>query len=338
MGDKGRIEYLDFLKFFAIFSVLVGHSTEQLSADLFWDHPLWEFIYSYHMPLFMFLCGLFFNSSLKKPYGQVVAQKFRQLGIPSLTAFAISVAIMLVAGVTAFFDLCEISFSGFMNSVWFLKCVFFCYLIMYPLCKWLKNDWLASIVATVIIILIPGAEVVNLNFMLPMFCLGICCGNHHEEIDRHRKVWLISSLAAFVSLLCFWSGRYTVYLIPTRVITDGTFDWQNLGLSVYRLALGAFGTMFFYLLAKPVYDVVRNWKISPLLCNIGKATLGIYFLQTFFLEIMIHLLHIYIPIPWSYIAAPLLAVAELALCYSLVLLIRRSRIASFLCLGDSLKR
>ena len=54
-----RIEYLDFLKFFAIFSVLLGHSTEQISADLFWDHPLWESIYSYHMPLFMFLCGFF---------------------------------------------------------------------------------------------------------------------------------------------------------------------------------------------------------------------------------------------------------------------------------------
>ena len=84
-----RIEYLDFLKFFAIFSVLLGHSTEQISADLFWDHPLWEFIYSYHMPLFMFLCGFFFRSSLKKPFAEMAADKFCQLGVPSLTAFAI---------------------------------------------------------------------------------------------------------------------------------------------------------------------------------------------------------------------------------------------------------
>lgn len=207
MSEKGRVEYLDSLKFFAIFSVLVGHSTEQLSADIFWDHPL--------------------------------------LMVPSLTAFAISCAIMLIAGVTAIADLCEISFSGFMNSVWFLKCVFFCYLIMYPLCKWLRKDWLASLVAVIAVLLIPGTEVVNLNFMLPMFCLGMCCGNHAEDIERHRKAWLAASAAVFLVLMLFWSGRLTVYLIPTRVVSEGLFDWQNLGLSIYRLALGAAGTLFF---------------------------------------------------------------------------------------------
>ena len=55
-----RLEHMDLLKCFAIFSVLLGHSTEQLSGGLFWDHPVWEFIYSYHMPLFMFVCGFFY--------------------------------------------------------------------------------------------------------------------------------------------------------------------------------------------------------------------------------------------------------------------------------------
>lgn len=336
MGEKGRVEYLDFLKFFAIFSVLVGHSTEQLSADIFWDHPLWEFIYSYHMPLFMFLCGFFFRSSLNKPFLQVFAVKFRQLMVPSLTAFAISCAIMLIAGVTSIADLCEISFSGFLNSVWFLKCVFFCYLIMYPLCKWLRRDWLASVVAVIAVLLIPGAEAVNLNFMLPMFCFGMCCGNHSEEIEYHRKAWLAASAVIFLVLLFFWSGRLTVYQIPTRVVSKGFFDWHNLGLSIYRLALGAAGTLFFYLLAKPIYEYVRKLKISRLLCDIGRATLGIYFLQTFFLEIFIHSLHIFVPIPWSYIVAPLLAMVELVVCYSFVKLIRRSRVAGFLCLGNGL--
>lgn len=337
MGENGRVAYLDFLKFFAIFSVLVGHATEQLSADIFWDHPLWEFIYSYHMPLFMFLCGFFFKSSLKKPFGQMFINKFRQLMVPSLTAFTIGCIIMLIAGVTAIADLCELSFKGFLNSVWFLKCIFLCYLIMYPLCKWLQRDWLASLVAVVSVILIPGADVVNLNFMLPMFCLGMCCGNHNEDLERNRKVWLPVSAVAFFGLLCFWNGRLTVYLIPTRVISDGSFDWWNLGISLYRIALGAAGTLFFHLLAKPVFELISRLKISNLLCNIGKSTLGIYFLQTFLLEILVHSLNIYVPIPWSYAAAPILAVVELSLCYSLVLLIRRSRIASFLCLGDSLK-
>ena len=36
-----RIAYIDFLKTFAIATVLLGHSVEQLSGDAFWDHPIW---------------------------------------------------------------------------------------------------------------------------------------------------------------------------------------------------------------------------------------------------------------------------------------------------------
>lgn len=265
---KTRLEYMDLLKCFAIFSVLLGHATEQLSGGLFWDHPLWEFIYSYHMPLFMFVCGFFFPSSLKRSYGKMALTKLRQLGIPSLTAFAISCAIMLAAGVTAIADLCELSFAGFLNSVWFLKCLLLCYLVMHPLCRFLKKDWVAAIVATVLVIVIPGTEVVNFNFMLPMFCLGMA------------------------------------------------------------------GTMTFFLLAKPVYDKIRDKRWCGTLCRIGGATLGIYFLQTFLLEILVNSLHIYVPIPHSYWAAPLLALAELAVCYNLVRLLSKTRLPRLLILGE----
>ena len=331
---KPRLEHMDLLKCFAIFSVLLGHATEQLSGGLFWDHPLWEFIYSYHMPLFMFVCGFFFPSSLKRSFGEMAGVKLRQLGIPSLTAFAIACAIMLAAGVTAIADLCELSFAGFMNCVWFLKCLLLCYLVMHPLCRWLRKDWVAAIVATVFVILIPGTEIVNFNFMLPMFCLGMLCGNRREAIGRHRAFWLAGSLILFVVLLCFWSGHLTVYERPTRIWATGTPDWANLGLTLYRLALGMAGTMTFYLLAKPVYEKIRDKRWCGTLCRIGGATLGIYFLQTFLLEILVNSLHIYVPIPHSYWVAPLLAIAEMFVCYNLVRLLRKSRLLRLLILGE----
>ena len=331
-----RIEYLDLLKFFAIFSVLVGHSTEQLSAGTFWDHPVWSFIYSYHMPLFMFLSGFFFRSSLNKPFKTVALNKLRQLGVPSLTAFALQCIIMLAAGVTAVSDLCELSFSGFMNSVWFLKCLLFCILIMYPLCKLFKNDFVAALAATLAITFIPGAEIVNLNFMLPMFCLGMLCGSHMDSVERHHNALLIASAALFFILLFFWSGRLTVYMVPTKVLAGGVVDWHNLGITAYRLLIGMAGSMMFFLLARPVWNFMKDRKISALLCRIGGATLGIYVLQTFVLEMLVNSLGIYVPIPWSYIVAPVLAVAELALCYRLVLIIRRNKVSSFLFLGDRL--
>lgn len=334
-----RLEYMDLLKAFAIFSVLLGHATQQLSGRLFWDHPVWEFIYSYHMPLFMFVCGFFFNSSLKRSYGEVCRIKLRQLGIPSLTAFAIACgsslcAIILAKGVRAIADLDRFSWVGFMRCVWFLKCLLLCYLVMYPLCKALRKDWAAALVATVSVILIPGTEVVNFNYLLPVFCLGMLVGNRREAVERHRILWLVLSAVVFGVLLCFWSGHLTVYERPTRPWAAGTPDWENLGLTLYRLALGMAGSMTCYLLSKPVYDGIWRRRWCGTLCRIGGATLGIYFLQTFLLEDLFSHLHVYVPVPHSYWVAPLLAVAELALCYGLVLLLRKTRVLRLLILGE----
>jgi len=172
--------------------------------------------------------------------------------------------------------------------------------------------------------------------MLPIFCLGMLIGNRKEIFERHRVIWLVLSVVTFGVLLCFWSGHLTVYEKPTHVIdlATGSFDWGNLGLTIYRLALGMAGSMVFYLLSKPVYETIKNRKWCGTLCRIGAATLGIYFLQTFLLEILVNRLQVYVPIPHSYWVAPLLAVTELALCYNLVCLLRKTRVLRLLILGE----
>lgn len=92
--------------------------------------------------------------------------------------------------------------------------------------------------------------------------------------------------------------------------------------------------MTFFLLAKPVYGWLSKFDFTQTLCSIGGATLGIYFLQTFLLEILMNRLGVYIPLPWSYACAFLLAVLELTVCCYLVRLIRRSGVASLLILGE----
>ena len=335
MSSK-RIEYLDFLKFFAIATVLVGHSTEQLSGDVFWDHPLWAYIYTFHMPLFMFLSGFFFRSSLKKPFSSVLRSKLVQLGVPSVTAFLIGLGIMAAFRVHAIADLCEASFMGFMNSVWFLKCLLFCILVMYPAVKLLRNDIVAAVVVSVVVNLVPGADIVNFNFMLPCFALGMVCGLHEETVDRQRGKLLVLSAVVFAALLPFWSGHLTVYEVPTRILdlSAGTVDWANVRITAYRLAIGLSGTMFFYLLAPAAYRLIAGWRGAERLLDIGRSTLGIYVVQTFLLEIAVHCLGIYVARPWSYLAAFFLAAVELVLCTGTVRLIERSRWARLLILGS----
>ena len=302
--SKARIPYLDFLKFFAIGSVLLGHSVEQLTGNDYWDNPIWSFIYTYHMPLFMLLCGYFFGSSLKLTFGELLKKKFVQLLLPSVTAFIIVWTAVSVMGHNPWPALFTPDWMGFMNTVWFLKCVFLCYLVGFLSIRLFRNVWLAALVTVVLSGILPYGGVANFNFMLPMFWVGYACKLNQSLLDRHRKWFLGISLVAFGVMLPFWSGRLTVYMVPTQVLDWGTFTWdvQNLSVVLYRLAIGIAGSMSFFLLSPYVYRLIEGKGIATALNGIGRSTLGIYWLQTFLLEYLFNSLGFYVPMIWTFAA------------------------------------
>ena len=61
---NNRIEYLDLVKFFAICLVCIGHSYAKVPTL---ESSLCPIIYSFHMPLFMLVCGYFSVHSLELP-------------------------------------------------------------------------------------------------------------------------------------------------------------------------------------------------------------------------------------------------------------------------------
>lgn len=334
--QKRRVPYLDFLKFFAIASVFLGHSVEQITGNDFWDNPIWSFIYTYHMPLFMLLCGYFFGSSLKLPFGELFRKKFVQLIIPSVTAFLIMYAFVTLTGYNPYPEVMDLSKWGFLNAVWFLKSVFFCYLIGYISLKLLRRFWAAALISVVLLNIIPYGNIDNVNFMLPMFWLGYYCEKKQEAISRHRVKLLIGSLLLFAVLLPFWSGRLTIYMVPIHFIdwSNGTVDPANLGITIYRMLIGMAGSMVFFLVAPWVYGKIEHRSVTPPLNKLGKCTLGLYWTQTFLLECTLHGIGIYVGTAGSFLLGPVLASAELALCYGVVLLLKRNRYTRLLMLGE----
>lgn len=59
---SNRIESLDFVKFVAILLVCIGHCYAKVPAL---ESSLHSIIYSFHMPLFMLVCGYFSVRSLE---------------------------------------------------------------------------------------------------------------------------------------------------------------------------------------------------------------------------------------------------------------------------------
>lgn len=87
---KDRIAYLDLVKSVAILLVCVGHCyvmTPGLESSV---RPL---IYSFHMPLFMLVCGYFSSRSLEMPMKELCVKKGKQLLIPVISCTAVTVCL-----------------------------------------------------------------------------------------------------------------------------------------------------------------------------------------------------------------------------------------------------
>ena len=76
-----RDKSIDFIKGIAIFSVVLAHCW-------FISDELFEFIYSFHMPLFFCISGYLFNT--KKKYGELLISKIKTLIIPYILFFVFS--------------------------------------------------------------------------------------------------------------------------------------------------------------------------------------------------------------------------------------------------------
>lgn len=69
---KQRILYLDLVKFIAITLVCIGHSYPLTIGN---ESYFRSVIYSFHMPLFMLICGYFSISSFSKTFKVFLKQK-----------------------------------------------------------------------------------------------------------------------------------------------------------------------------------------------------------------------------------------------------------------------
>src|ERR1700733_4806201 len=87
VDQKDRVEWADFAKGLGIFLVVLGHALGGLiQSGVLPAHSGFSFaidyIYSFHMPLFFFLAGLFVRSSARRPFRSYLANKISVIAYP----------------------------------------------------------------------------------------------------------------------------------------------------------------------------------------------------------------------------------------------------------------
>jgi Fucose 4-O-acetylase and related acetyltransferases len=279
---KQRLTYIDALRGFAIFLVVLGHLTDFCGYT---DSTLFGFIYSFHMPLFMaiagFVCAYSCTDTLcvdgKGGFWKFIWKKFRFIMIPYFVWALIVQPFFFnpwtgnIGWMEAFNKACIIN-----DSFWFLPCLFLLQ-VGYAVYKWLRETikvkhWALDITLVAVL----GIAVAALyyftkvdffrsviSYWLPFFT-GVFMGQF-PKFDKFvsENQWLY---AITVIALCLTGGLYV------------TFD--GMAEKGIRLACG--------MISIPVwFGFFKNVKmplwLSNALCYTGKNTLVIYLMQMCFM-------------------------------------------------------
>lgn len=163
--------------------------------------------------------------------------------------------------------------AGFLHGLWFLKCLFFYYIICWLSLRYLKKEWLAVSVTMIVVLLLS-----DVNFsskMLPFFWAGYFFMKYRSFIEKHQyKIGGIALLTMCI-LWFFWIPKYT-------------YVGSGKGFIAYsmRTLMGITSSICWILLFKQLSKLpsVNQSSIFKWLLKAGTCTLGIYCCHAIFYE------------------------------------------------------
>ena len=332
--DSGRDLGIDALKGFAILLVVLGHAFELADPGLFvpnasFRHHLATFIYTFHMPLFIFLAGYVMLGKKVR-----VGKSFLRLIVPFF-------AWMIVRFFIFFRNYGEIyrfvgrGVWGMEGApLWFLWTLFTCYLLLivvqYAGKYWKYGEELGFLGLFVLVNLVPTSVlgVPQLQYYFLFFALGYLAAKYKDRITDIKPsvktaILALSPVAmVVVFFLAYYKLRFVMVPVPIRDILH-----QPL-MVVERFALGMLGILSAYALLAAVKGLKAR-KLEASFGWLGLASLDLYVTHGI-------LIHLGFGQGWTKVfSAFFIAVlGGLALAY---LLLRNWRVFSYPFLGRSYK-
>ena len=320
-----RVVYLDMVKFLAIWMVCIGHSYRLVTMDS--PSILNRWIYSFHMPLFMLLCGYFSLNSFQKTFLVFLKQKTIQLLVPAASITLLTIFVCYLMKVP---NLSIIVKSELIGGMWFLKTLFCCFVFTYIAKRIGKNDFVTAIGSIVFALLFPHGYFLQFNWMLIFFWTGFFLRSYSKAYERYRLIVTISSLLIFV-LLC---DHIAPQVLTYEVLFHHSLQLPRQYITGLSGSLSLIGCTYY----------VGKWLKEQAgfinsLAEIGTYTLGIYGLQVIVLEKLltgrVHINNIFF-MDWKldFIIVPFVGFISVLLCYALIQILKRSKPLDFLLFGN----
>lgn len=285
--SHSRLLYVDCLKGFAIFLVVLGHVVQNYHLEDSW---IFRIIYSFHMPLFMFMSGYV---CFRKYDWAMIKKRAIQLLIPFFSYIPVKYGLDILLGGSRNMSLteylCRVVYQPDMG-LWFLWALFFITVLFiasrrlsgrFHIPEWVMFAVVAGLLNGIVIfgnVRQFGFHWIAWYFIY--FCAGVMWRTWNERRNDTRKFdfrLLISCAVVFPVMVYF----FRMHNEPPTF-----YQWINLGRLfpvAYRLVIGMVGTMLVYELFK-LYG--KQTERLYFLSRMGEVTLGIYYIHFLILQIV----------------------------------------------------
>lgn len=306
---KDRKLLPDILRGFAIALVVLGHCIQEGSGiefksnTMYFSDQWYQFIYSFHMPLFMLISGYFAWDSMerareKKEQWKLLEKRSISLLIPIFgwtcfdyirCYFEYGTNHPFFWSVTLFIKNFILSF---LTNAWFLWAVFWCFLIVFFMHYYFKDSILLYVAGFLTLFIIPdGLGLGAYKYMMPYFITAFYFRGWQKRLDEGKVkyiawierinyisdwIWIIGSGIIFAFLFIFFEENSFIYLSGYKLIGKNVL--LQLGIDCYRMLIGFAGSGFFILLWRKVKILARDYTF-PVLSALGKNSLGIYMIS-----------------------------------------------------------
>lgn len=302
-------------------------------------NPMFLWITSFHMPLFMTLSGLFARNSFRASFKDYFMKRGRQVLLPCLSWSLIIFAVIVILGG----DLQIYTIKSFaINSLWFLKSVFVCGILGFIAFKSQRN----RVMWVVLTLLLSQVILIwNVFIMYPCFLFGICIFKYLSWILKYKCLVLVISGLLFMvfSLYVSFSPNFWVRDQGIReALFSGTLSLMDNALFLmkvilkryFQLFIGLLGSSFFITLFFLLFTGLRNVYLLNL-AKLGQYTLGVYVIQSLILEtILVRWISFSSDYFWSFdfVIAPLISLLIVYVCLFInkVIVFKEGKLATLL--------
>lgn len=286
-----RNKKIDFIRAFAIITVIIGHCIQFGSGTTYYtgkclEDPIFKFIYSFHMPLFMLLSGyLFYHTLIRHSFIANIKSRFITLFIP-IIMWNIVPFIMYTYHDRphTFYYLFKTYLSTMVENSWFLWAIFYCSFAVLIVNRLFKDNLFVYFIGFLLTFMIPDSHNLSLyKYMYPFFLIGYFYHKYSEKLNEKALLllnsWkLLGTVAViFVFLLYFFNNDSYIYTTGYTLINK-EMPLRQLGIDLYRFLIGLIGSFFIILLLLKIYPKI-NEGIINIFSVIGINSLGIYMIS-----------------------------------------------------------